>query len=160
MINPPDTSRISYSPEQAEDTSAMPECNAAAVWHGTVMDGDGDVTLGSGTWSGTYATPDVAEATDPEELLAASHASCFAMTTAFLLAESGYDVVDVSADATVTLERSEAGFDIPSIRLTVDGVVPDATAAEFEQVVTQAESACPVSKALDGTNVEVTAALS
>lgn len=134
----------------------MPECNAAAVWHGTVMDGDGDVSLGSGAWSGTYATPETADATNPEELLAAGHASCFAMTTAYLLAESGYEVIDVSADAAVTLERDEGGFDIPSVHLTVDGVVPDATAAAFEAIAAEAEVACPVSNALAGTEIHLT----
>ncbi|PSQ19064.1 OsmC family peroxiredoxin [Halobacteriales archaeon QS_8_69_26] len=133
----------------------MPDCTADATWHGPVMDGDGDVSPGSGVWSGTYATPETADATDPEELLAASHASCFAMTAAYLLDQSGYDVVDVDASATVTLERTEAGFEIPSVRIAVDGVVPDATAEEFAAVVERAEAACPVSTALAGTEIEV-----
>lgn len=133
----------------------MPECSADATWYGSLMNGDGDVSLGSGVWSGSYATPDANDATNPEELLAASHASCFAMTTAFLLDQSGYDVVDIDVEAAVTLEQTEDGFEIPTIALTVDGVVPDATDDEFATVVEQAEAACPVSKALDGIEIRV-----
>lgn len=138
----------------------MPECIADATWYGSLMDGDGDVALGSDTWSGPYATPEVPETTDPEELLAASHASCFSMTAAYLLDESGYDVQSVQTDAAVTLEQSEAGFEIPSIELSVDGHVPDATVEEFEMVIEQAEATCPVSNALTAPEIDVTAQLS
>lgn len=133
----------------------MPDCTADATWHGSLIDGDGDVTLGSDVWGGTYATPEAADATNPEELLAASHASCFAMTAAFLLDESGYEVEAVDAEATVTLRQTEDGFDIPAIELDVRGEVPDATPSEFDAVVSQAEAACPVSKALAGTDISV-----
>lgn len=136
----------------------MPDCTADATWHGSVIDGSGDVSVGSDVWSGSYAPPEVDGATNPEELLAAGHASCFAMTAAYLLNGSGYDVETVDADATVTLEQTEQGFGIPRIELTVSGEVPDATAEEFDSIVEQAETACPVSKALTGTEIEVTTA--
>lgn len=119
------------------------------------MDGSGNVSLESGVWEGTYATPDVADATNPEELLAAGHASCFAMTMAYVLTEFGFHPERVDADATVTLEQHDDGFDIPSIALTVDGTVPDATEEEFVEAARTAEQACPVSKALAGTEIEL-----
>lgn len=137
----------------------MPDCTADATWHGSLTSGDGDVSLGSDAWSGTYATPDAADATNPEELLAAGHASCFAMTTAYLLDQFEYDADDVHAEATVTLERGEEGFTIPSIDLTVTADVPDAAPEEFDAVTEQACSACPVSNALAGTEIAVEARL-
>lgn len=137
----------------------MSDHTADATWNGTLTDGDGTVELGSGVWTGAYATPDVDGATDPEELLAAGHASCFAMTLAYALDEAGYDPERVDAEATVTLDVSEAGFTITTVELTVEGVVPGATAEQFAAVVEEAEAHCPVSKALGGPDVEVTASL-
>lgn len=137
----------------------MPECIADATWNGTVTDGGGTVSLGSGIWSGDYGTPDVPDATDPEELLAASHAACFAMTVAHALDEAGFDPRRVDVDATVTLDIDEAGFTISAVDLAAEGRVPDATADQFEAVVAEAERHCPVSKALGEPDVTVTAAL-
>lgn len=123
------------------------------------MDGDGSVELGSGYWTGNYATPFQSDSTDPEELLAAGHASCFSMMTAYLLDEHGYAVDRINTDAAVTLELSDEGFDIPSIELTVSATVPDADEASFDEVLEQAETTCPVSKALDGTEIQVTGTL-
>lgn len=118
-------------------------------------DGDGEVTLDSGVWSGRYATPDVADATDPEELLAAAQASCFAMTASYVLEQSGYSPERVSTESVVTLEQDGNGFSIPSIEISVGGDVPDATAEEFGDTMAAVESACPVSQALTGTDIEV-----
>lgn len=138
----------------------MPECNADATWYGSLTEGDGEVSLGDDLWSGRYGTPDMTDATNPEELLAAGQASCFAMTAAYVLDQSGYDVEHVAADATVRLEQTEQGFEIPSVTVGVNGEVPDATAEEFEAAISQAEEACPVSNALSGTAIEVSATLS
>lgn len=158
-INPPEESRNSYSAGAGVARDAMPECMATATWYGSLMDGNGEVSLGSDVWGGEYATPGVADATNPEELLAAGHAGCFAMTAAYLLDDAGYEVEDVTANGAVTLEQTDQGFDIPTIELTVAGEVPDATVEEFEAIVEQAESACPVSNALEGTDIEVSVTL-
>lgn len=135
----------------------MPTHSAEATWNGSLMsgDGDGEVTLDSGVWSGTFATPDVANATDPEELLAAAQASCFAMTASYVLEQSGYSPEDLSARSVVTLRQDENGFSIPSIETEVGGHVPDASAEEFAAIVSEAELACPVSQALAGTELSV-----
>lgn len=137
----------------------MPECTADANWSGTVMNGSGSVALASGVWEGAYGTPEAADATNPEELLAASHASCFAMTAAYILDESGYDHEGVDAEAAVALEITDDGFDIPSVTLDVEAAVPDASEAEFQEAILAAEHACPVSGALTGTDIEVNASL-
>ncbi|PSP76348.1 hypothetical protein BRC81_11970 [Halobacteriales archaeon QS_1_68_20] len=108
----------------------MPQHNADATWTGTVI---------------------------PEELLAAAHASCFAMTTAYVFDQAGYSPEQVDAEATVDLDRSEDGFTIDSVTLTADGSVPDATDEQFATVVERAEQHRPVSTALAGTEVVVQA---
>lgn len=120
--------------------------------------GDGEVALDSGVWSGRYATPDVADATDPEELLAAAQASCFAMTASYVLEQSGYSPERLDAESVVTLEQGADGFSIPAIEITVSGNVPDATDEEFASQMAAAEAACPVSQALAGTEIEVSVA--
>lgn len=132
----------------------MPECTADATWYGSLTDGEGDVTLGDDGWSGRYATPDVPDATNPEELLAAAHSSCYAMTTAYVLETNGFEVTDVTTEAVVSLDV-EGGFDVTAVELTVTGDVPDATDEEFREAAAQAEAACPVSKALAGTEIDV-----
>lgn len=135
----------------------MPVRKANATWNGSLIhgDGDGDVALGSGVWRGTFATPDVDESTDPEELLAAAHASCYAMSVTYLLEESGYTPEYVSAESVVTLEQREGGFTIPSIDMVVSGQVRTATDEEVKAILTEAEDACPVSQALAGTEIVV-----
>jgi osmotically inducible protein OsmC len=120
-------------------------------------DGDGEVRLDSGVWSGIFATPDVADATDPEELLAAAQASCFAMTASYVLEQAGYSPEHLSTQSVVTLNQDKEGFSIPLIKITVGGTVPDATAAEFAAIMEEVEAACPVSQALAGTEIEVSA---
>lgn len=133
----------------------MPECYADATWNGNVTDGSGEVAFGTGVWRGTYATPEVPSATNPEELLAAAHASCFAMTAAYVLEMKGYDVDSLTADAAVTLEQTADGFDIPGIELTVAGTVPDASEEAFTAIVDEAAAICPISAALAGTDIRV-----
>lgn len=137
----------------------MPACTADATWYGSLMNGEGTVALGSGLWDGPYGTPDAADASNPEELLAAGHASCFAMTVAYTLTEAGYSPEHVDTEAMVHLEQNEDGFSIESIEVLVEGEVPDATAEEFHAVVSAAEQHCPVSKALGGTEIDVTASM-
>jgi osmotically inducible protein OsmC len=77
------------------------------------------------------------------------------MTTAYLLGQAGYDPEEVHSEADVTLERSEDGFSIPSIELATRATVPDATESEFAAVLERADAACPVSRALNGPDIEV-----
>lgn len=138
----------------------MSECVAEATWNGSMGEGDGDVALGSGVWAGEYGAAGTDGVSDPEELLAAAHASCFAMTTAWMLEEGGYTPDSVTAETVVTIVFDDDGLSITSVDVAVSGHVPDATDEEFAATVREAEDACPVSKALDGTDIAVTVASS
>lgn len=136
----------------------MPESTATATWTGTLTEGGGEAELDSGAWAGDYGTAGAADVTDPEELLAAAHASCFAMTIAYVLADRGYSPESVRAESVVTIEFREDEMVIPTVDVTVSGTVPDAVEEEFAAVVEYAEAACPVSKALADPDIEVTVA--
>lgn len=135
----------------------MPQCTAEATWNGSLLDGAGALELGSGVWANAYGTPDADGVTNPEELLAASHASCYAMTLAYLLDESGFTPTTVQAESTVEVEQDTDGVSIPAIEIVADATVPAATDAAFRDVAAQAETFCPVSQALDGTEIRVEA---
>jgi len=154
-INPPEHSRRGPTYHRHDSPLVMPTHSAAATWNGLLMDGDGEVTLDSGVWSGTFATPDVANATDPEELLAAAQASCFAMTASYVFEQAGYSPERFSTRSIVTLTQEENGFSIPSIEIEVSGHVPEASAKEFSAMVREAEHACPVAHALNGKEIAV-----
>lgn len=133
----------------------MPECTAAATWYDTLSDGEGAVELGSGAWAGEYGIAGATDGSDPEELLAGAHASCFAMTVSYVLEESGFSPERVRAESVVTIDFLEGELDISSVDVVVSGTVPDATADEVAAAIERAERACPVSKALAGTTVDV-----
>ncbi|MDG5777493.1 OsmC family protein [Haloarculaceae archaeon H-GB2-1] len=140
----------------------MPTRTAEATWNGRLKDGDGTMALGSGAFEGPYSFGsrfEDAEGTNPEELIGAAEAGCFAMATALALEEEGFDPERVHAETEVHLERVEGDFTITKIDLTAEGTVPDATEEEFVEVAMDAKENCPVSKALAATDIELTASL-
>lgn len=127
----------------------------------------GDLSLGSGvvTASSSHAFTDLpvswaarTEApggkTSPEELVAAAHSACFSMAFSAALARAGTppDRLDVSAE--VTFDKLEAGWRVVSSALTVHGVVPGISEADFVAAAEGAKDGCPISVALKG-NVEL-----
>jgi osmotically inducible protein OsmC len=101
---------------------------ASAVWHGTLKEGTGTITVPSGvlkgatyTWAQRFA--DV-EGTNPEELVAASHAACFAMAFSGKLTTAGFPPENIDATATVSLEKTDAGMTITEVHLTTHAKVP------------------------------------
>lgn len=132
---------------------------AEMIWNGTLAWGTGAVTVGSGavetlpmTWASRIEQPD--GKTSPEELLAATHAGCFAMAFALTLAENGTPPEQLRVAATCTLEEVEGKPKITHIDLDVSGRVAGLDAAGFAQAAQQAEQLCPISGALRG-NVEI-----
>jgi lipoyl-dependent peroxiredoxin len=133
------------------------ERRAEVTWHGTLMDGSGTIeSVGSGvfgpldvTWSSRAEEPE--GRTSPEELIAAAHASCFAMALSHGLAEAGHEAESLSVTARVTFEP---GTGITSSALDVSGNVPGIDEAAFEEAAEQAKEGCPVSQALKG-NVDL-----
>ncbi len=126
---------------------------ASAVWNGDIKSGKGAISTASGVLANTqysFATR-FAEGigTNPEELLAAAHAGCFAMALSLILGNAGFTPESIDARATVSLEKTDTGFAITASHLDVAAKVPGATAADFEKAAQDAKTNCPVSKALN-----------
>lgn len=126
---------------------------ASAVWTGGIEDGNGKLSSDSGVLSGTeysFSTRfESGAGTNPEELIAAAHAGCFAMALSGQLGEAGLTAERIDATATVTLEKSGGGFAITEAHLDVAAAVPGADEAAFKQAAKNAKEGCPVSKVLN-----------
>ena len=96
-----------------------------ATWSGTVPDGGGRLSLGSGAYEGPFSlkarVEDVETATNPEELIAAAEAGCFTMSLANLLSEAGHPPDELSTTAGVRLEQQDGRFSITRIELSTTG---------------------------------------
>jgi osmotically inducible protein OsmC len=129
------------------------ERRAEVTWQGDLMSGDGVIErVGSGavgsldvSWPSRAGEPD--GRTSPEELIAAAHASCFAMALSHALAQEGHPPEQLSVSAAVTFEP---GTGITSAALDVDGKVAGIDEAGFREAAEQAKEGCPVSQALKG----------
>jgi osmotically inducible protein OsmC len=136
---------------------------AQASWQGTVPDGGGRISLGSGAFDGAFTLKarmqDVDRATNPEELIGAGEAGCFTMSLANLLSEAGHPPADLRTTARVQLEQLEQGFTITGIALQTVGDVPGIDAETFGRLAVQAKATCPVSRALAGTEITIDANL-
>lgn len=131
---------------------------AEVGWRGTVEQGSGRVSLGSGAFAGSYSLKsrvDEEPTTNPEELIGAGHAACFTMSVADLLSERGTPPVDLTTVATVLLEEGDTGFSVSRITLDLTGVVPEVTEETFAALAEQAKRTCPISRALAGTEIEL-----
>lgn len=137
---------------------------AAADWVGGLVSGSGTIALTSsgqasfGYSLGTRAA-DTATATSPEELLAAAHASCYAMQLAALLDPDPRERPALHVEAVVTQGGPEVDFGIVGIALTVRARNITLSAAAFEELGRQASSLCPIGRALAGVPVTVDAAV-
>jgi osmotically inducible protein OsmC len=131
--------------------------SAEAVWKGSGKDGAGTISGDSGVLAGAPYSAGTrfgeGKGTNPEELIAAAHAGCFAMALAFGLAKAGKTPEELDVKATVTIEQQGAGFAITSSKLVLKGKVPGMDAAEFQKAAEDAKANCPVSKVL---NAEIT----
>jgi lipoyl-dependent peroxiredoxin len=125
---------------------------ASAEWHGGLKDGKGTLTTDSGVLQASqysFSTRfEEGKGTNPEELIAAAHAGCFAMALSMILGLSGMTAETIRAEATVTLEKVGEGFEITSSHLNVRAKIPGADPAAFEKAAQAAKSGCPVSKLL------------
>jgi lipoyl-dependent peroxiredoxin len=123
-----------------------------AEWKGDLRTGGGTFTAGD-TISGEFSFKSRFEdgpGANPEQLIAAAHASCFSMALSNALAEGGHPVESVRTDATVTLRMTDDGPAITKIALVTVGRVPGLDDAGFQQAAAAAKATCPVSKALAG----------
>lgn len=139
---------------------------ANAVWDGDLAAGSGMISFNSGafknspvTWASRTESSD--GKTSPEELIAAAHASCYAMAFTHTLSDAGHKPTSLDVVATVSLEPKDGGgFAVTASRLSVRGTVPSLSRDEFASIADEAEKGCPVSNALRGNvNITVDAAL-
>jgi osmotically inducible protein OsmC len=141
--------------------------NAHAVWTGALRDGQGYLTTGSGVLRNqpysfqTRCQDETGKSgTNPEELIGAAHAGCFAMQLSHFLAEAGHPATKLSVDAEVTIGPAPAGGQaISQSALTLRGDVPGISEAQFVELANKAKAGCPVSKALGAIEITLDAKL-
>ena len=125
---------------------------ASAVWNGGIKDGGGKISTDSGVLKDTqYSFSTRFEdgiGTNPEELIAAAHASCFSMALSGQLGAAGLTADSINTTAAVRLEKLEAGFAITKVHLDVTAKIPGADDAAFQTAAANAKAGCPISKLL------------
>jgi osmotically inducible protein OsmC len=140
----------------------MPTRKAHARWEGSLKAGHGAIDFGNGMFKGPYSFGSRFEdraGTNPEELLGAAHASCFAMALSLALGEAGFTPEYVDAIANVTVKPQDGGFKITRSRIICEASVPGIDPVVFLQRAEAAKAGCPVSKALAGTDITLEAKL-
>ncbi len=144
----------------------MPTRTARTAWTGSLMEGSGQVELSSskvGTYDVSFpkrAAEDADGTTSPEELIAAAHSSCYAMSLAGLIARAGGTPHNLEITADVSVGKDpEGGLRLTGISLTVRAEVEGLDAEAFAEVASKAKAGCPVSKALTGVAITLDAAL-
>jgi osmotically inducible protein OsmC len=129
--------------------------SGSAEWKGDLPSGSGELTVGEGVFHGSYSYKsrfEEGEGTNPEELIAAAHAACFAMALSNMLAEDGHTPDSIKSSAKVHLRNVDGAPTIAQIDLSVDGAVPGLDEDGFKDYAAKAKEACPVSRALAGVN--------
>jgi lipoyl-dependent peroxiredoxin len=125
---------------------------ASAVWRGGLKEGRGGISTESGVLAQTqYSFSTRFEngvGTNPEELIAAAHAGCFAMAFSAELGKAGIIPESISATATVTLDKTEAGWTVTSSHLDVTAKIPGADRSKVLGVANVAKLGCPISRLL------------
>lgn len=133
--------------------------HAHAKWNGTLKEGKGLIRLESGVMEdqpyGFNHRFEGEKGTNPEELIAAAHASCFTMALSMILEGNGIDPTkhELTTKAIVTLDREGEGFAIKKSHLIFSTDLGDADQAKFEESLQAAKAGCPISKVL---NCEIT----
>ena len=132
---------------------------SSAEWKGTLKEGSGTMKVGSGAYDGpyTYASRfETGPGTNPEELIGAAHAGCYSMFLSALLTKAGFTPTRIVTTATVHLTD---GPTISLIELNTEAEVPDLSDADLQTHAEAAKKGCPVSKALAGSEIKLTAKL-
>ncbi|MDQ4037386.1 MAG: OsmC family peroxiredoxin [Actinomycetota bacterium] len=144
----------------------MPTRTARTAWTGTVLEGSGQVELSSskvGTYDVSFpkrAADDAGGTTSPEELIAAAHSSCYAMSLSGLIQRAGATPRSMEVTADVSVGKDPAGgLRLTGIDLIVRAEVDGLDADAFVELARKAKTACPVSKALTGVEISLHAAL-
>jgi osmotically inducible protein OsmC len=129
------------------------ERKASAVWKGGLKDGKGEFSTPSGAFSHvpySFTTRfENAPGTNPEELIAAAHASCFSMALSAQLGAAGLIPDSINTTANLKMEKQDSGWAITTVHLDVRAKVPKADQAAFQKAAESAKAGCPVSKVLN-----------
>jgi len=127
--------------------------SGSAVWTGGLKDGKGAISTQSGALDAYpygFATRfEGVPGSNPEELIAAAHASCFTMALSLILGEAGLTAEKMETSAVVTLEKLDEGFAVTASRLTLKATIPGADDATFQELAAKAKANCPISKLLN-----------
>jgi lipoyl-dependent peroxiredoxin len=126
---------------------------ASAVWKGGLKDGKGSISTDSGVLSDTqYSFSTRFEdgiGTNPEELIGAAHAGCFSMALSGQLGNAGMTAESINTTATVTMEKTDAGFTVTEVHLDVTARIPGASEEAFNTAANNAKTGCPISRLLN-----------
>jgi lipoyl-dependent peroxiredoxin len=131
----------------------MRDSKGTAEWIGGLKDGNGTLSTGSGAVTespysfGTRFGQDLG--TNPEELIAAAHAACFAMAFSGQLGERGLTPESIKTTATVSMEKTDAGVGVTRSHLEMVARVPGATQEQFRDAADAAKTGCPISRLLN-----------
>jgi osmotically inducible protein OsmC len=134
---------------------------AEAVWNGSGTEGSGTLTTPkSGAFTDLpysvklrFKNEDGTQGTNPEELIAAAHAGCYAMALSVALEKEGFTADSIETKATISLEQEDGGWAITKSALKLEAKVPDISEDKFDELANGAKAGCPVSKLL---NAEIT----
>ena len=140
----------------------MPTRKAHARWEGCLKQGKGQVDFGNRAFKGAYSFASRFEeraGTNPEELLGAAHATCFAMALSLVLGQAGCTPDYVDATAHVTVTPQDGGFKITKSHLVCEARLRGIDQAAFVRLAETAKASCPVSRALAGTEITLEARL-
>jgi osmotically inducible protein OsmC len=139
---------------------------STALWRGDGLHGKGELSTQSGvlreqpySFQTRFQSEDGKAGTNPEELLAAAHAGCFAMALSFALTDAGHAPEELRVTAGVDLTKVEGGFAIKTIALELEARVRGIDATQFAAIADTAKKNCPVSKALAATPITLSAKL-
>jgi lipoyl-dependent peroxiredoxin len=126
--------------------------SASAVWKGGLKEGRGTISTASGVLADTqysFSTRfEEGKGTNPEELIAAAHAGCFSMALSAQLENAGKKAENIQTEAVVTMEKTDAGFTVTAVHLTVRAKVPGASPPDFKTAAEAAKNNCPISRLL------------
>lgn len=126
--------------------------HASAVWKGGLKDGTGTISTESGVLAeqpyGFNTRFEGKKGTNPEELIAAAHASCFAMALSNILGQEGFTADRLESRAVVTLDKDGDGFSVTRSALTLRATIPNIEEAKFQELAAKAKAGCPISKLL------------
>jgi osmotically inducible protein OsmC len=136
---------------------------ASAVWRGDLKGGSGTISVKSGALKDaaySFGTRfENAAGTNPEELIGAAHAGCFSMALSGQLGNAGLKPESIETTATVTMEKTEAGFTVTEVHLDTNARVPGASQEAFDKAANAAKAGCPISRLLNA-KITLTARLS